>query len=802
MDHPKETNVQLTFLQAAVPLTKKYTKRTDGGYDKTSYPNISKVTSHIEEVTTPDDFASALRTHGAKGHCLHTGSVRVPLVEESRKGAHDKDEKRSWIMLDLDGIDYASVEELINELPDPFHDVSYVAQHSPSSGLKPGLNMHLFFLLDKPESAVVASDTLRHLNFVTKSLRDKVSLTTSKKILSLPIDWVANKNGRVVYITAPECVGFEDPVSERIQVVNKQYPELRYNFYAVTPDEMKTQNRALIDELRATAGLPKIRGELYTMGKHGEILRRRHTDRGRIHDVEADSDTIMRCNIDGGDSHAYFYYTKYPSLIRNHKGEPAIHMEAFDPDYYSKVALPDAQALWEKDTQPFVFRNLNDDKYYVGLRVGETVTKQPKIIGSESKIDDYYTQYGGLGVPSPIETWEMRFDPTLDGQWNPDDKVFNTWKRTDYMSSATYQTLSPPIITKVITHVVGDDPKAYWHFINWLAYIFQKRTKTGTAWIFHGVQGTGKGILVDHILSPLFGHDYVAKQQTKNLKDMFNIWMEKAIIVNIDEFDLADAGNESNSVMQNLKMWITDKFVAIRGMQQASRKAENYSNFILTTNARSSLPVDEGDRRISFGARQENRLQITAEEFDTIESELQAFAGYLSVYDVDRHAAHTCLENSAKELARELGKTSIEEFADAVRDGDLQFFVDGADQESDQPGLRAEYQKLLDGWIADAKNEKVTGVIAKEMQLAYRMLCNEDKKLKLGKFLKIMAFKAIPIGRPRLNGKQIRGWAIDWKVDQKTMVNIGGHIKAVQENNEQQLADEVKASLASPKTQQ
>jgi len=790
--------VQLTFLQAAVPLTKKYTKRNDGGYDKTSYPNISKVTSHVEEVATVDDFAAALRAHGEKGHCLHTGSVRVPLVEESRKGAHDKDEKRAWIMLDLDGINYASVEELINELPDQFHDVSYVAQHSPSSGLKPGLNMHLFFLLDKPESAIVTSETLRHLNFVTQSLRDKVTLTTSNKILSLPIDWIANKNGRVVYITAPECVGFEDPVPNRIEVIKKQYDELRYNFYAVTPDEMKTQNRGLIDELRDKAGLPKIRGELYTMGKNGEILRKRHTDRGRIHDCTPDSDTVMRCNIDGGDSEAYFYYIKYPKLIRNHKGEPAIYMEAFDPEYYSKVALPAAKDLWEKDTQPFVFRNFYDDKYYVGLRVGETITKQPAVVGSESKIDDYYTQYGGLGVPSPIETWEMRFDPTLDGQWNPSDKIFNTWRKTEIQTNAVYRSLPPTVITKVISHALGNDGEAYDRFINWLAYIYQSRTKTGTAWVLHGVQGTGKGLLVDHVLTPIFGHDYVVKQQSRNLRAEFNGWMERAIFVNLDEFDIQDAGGEAMSVMQALKMWITDHRLPIRAMHKESRQTDNFSNFVMTTNAKSALPVDDGDRRFSFGVRQEERLEITPEEVEAIASEREHFAGYLLGYKVDKLMAHTCLENEAKTQAKALSKTSIEEFVAAIQTGDMQYFVDASDEKPAEPGLISDYRKILNQWIDDAKHEVTTIAPVSELLVAYKVICSEDRGMKTEKFKKMMGHKSLPAKRLRdKHGARPWGWKVEWDIDQETLRNIGGHIKAVK--SEKDLEESLRAEvLASP----
>ena len=788
--------MQLTFLQAAVPLTKKYTLRTDGRYDKTSYPNVSRVTSHLEEVTTPTEFAAALRKHAEDGNCLHTGSLDAVLKTESRKGHHDKDEKRAWIVLDLDGLQYPTVEDAVQELPDAFHSVSYIAQHSPSSGINPGLRVHLFFLLDRDESMSTVRDWLKYTNLVTKSLRDQITLTASNKALSFKLDVIANANGRVVYITAPECVGFSDPIKDRIQVVSKQYDELRYAFASVSPGDLKHEYRKCVDEIRADRGLPKLRAkELYEQRGDIEVLKKDQTDKGRIHDCTQDSDIIMRCNIDGGDSDAYFYYIKYPGLVRNHKGEPALYMAQFDPDYYEKVALVAARALWEKETQPFVYRNSFDDKYYCGLRVGDEITSQPLPVGSDAKIQDYYTQHGGLGVPSPIESWQMKFDPRLEKQWNPDEHVFNTWRQSELMANAMYRSMPPDVITKVITHAVGGDPTTYARFINWLAYIYQNRTKTGTAWILHGVQGTGKGLLVDHVLAPIFGYDYVSKQQSRNLKAEFNGWMERAIFVNIDEFDIQDAGAEATSVMQALKMWITDARLPIRAMHKESRMTDNYSNFILTTNSRSALPVDRGDRRISFGDRQEKRLDITPDEVDDIRFELDHFAGFLKTYKVDKLLAHTCLENATKDQAKQLSMTSIEEFVEAVRTGDLQFFLDAQFEKSSDFSLDGDYKILLERFIKNAKEEQPTYVTIHEMLVAFKVICKEDRTMKSNKFGKIMEHKNLPAHRLRLaDSTRPRGWKVDWLVaDAATMAEIKGHIKPVrtQEELEKKLEKEI-----------
>ena len=795
--------MQLTFLQADRPLIKRYTKKTDGTLKKESYTSAYLFTSSAEEVETISDFHAALVAHARAGHCLHTGSFDTPLQNESRAGKFVKGEKRKWIVIDLDELKgFDTAEDVIAELPKAFHDVSYIEQHSAGSTLKPGLNMHLFFVLDREEDMADIKNWMMHANLETKSLVDKITLTAKDYGLSYPLDRIANDNGRIVYIAPPECVGFADPVPERIKLVNKGSDLLRYSFTSSVVSDVKKLERDLIAKLRKDKGLSTSKGDFYDDSKSGvEVLKRKLTEKGRVHPLRKDNDFIMRCNLDDGDSEAYYYYIKKPALLRNHKGEPALYMEAVDKEYYDKVALPEAKKLHEKDVQPFVFRNEYNDKYYVGLRLGDEIHKQPHVISSEAKIQDYFVQHNGFGVPDPIESWVMEFNPSLGKQWNPDKLVFNTWRKSEYMMNATYRSLPPVTINKIIDHVVGNDPEAYHHFMNWLAYVYQKRTKTGTAWVFHGVQGTGKGLLVDHVLKPIFGDEYVFKQTTRGLKDAFNVWMEKSIIVNIDEFDIEDTGADANGIMQNLKSWITDKYSAVRDMYAAQRTARSYSNFILTTNANSALPVDEGDRRISFGKRQEKRIQISHEEVAAVPGELQHFAGYLLGYKVDSQKAHTCLENDAKHIARHLGKTTIEEFVDAIKSGDLQYFVDGASEKGHDPALPGYYREILDGWIADAKADRPSAVRVPELLLAFKLICNEKSEMKQSKFVKMMQHKALNVGQPLdYKGKRFRGWKIDWVVDAETNVNIGGHIKPVK--TQEQLEEEVRASLASPEVRQ
>jgi hypothetical protein len=370
----------------------------------------------------------------------------------------------------------------------------------------------------------------------------------------------------------------------------------------------------------------------------------------------------------------------------------------------------------------------------------------------------------------------MKFDPTYGEQWNPEEKVFNTYRKTEIMAKATYRTLPPKTITRVIAHALGGGEIEYHRFINWLAYIYQTRKKTGTAWIMHGVQGTGKGLLVDHILTPIFGADYVRKQQARDLRADFNGWMETAIFVNLDEFDVHDTGSSQDSIMAALKNWITDTRLSIRALYAGHRMTDNFTNFIVTTNSQNSIPVPPGERRFSYGMRQEEKIDITPADVEMIKAELADFAGYLLGYDVNAEEAHQCLENETKLRAQELSKNTIEEFVEAVAIGDLRYFYEILREHADFD-MGRNYQQVLDRMTADAKADKQTCLSPDEMLAAYEMATG-GKKVK-AKVMKTLAYKNLKPGRYQVNGQRVRGFLIKWNLSEEDKTELGTHLKAV-----------------------
>jgi hypothetical protein len=794
----QEIRMQITFLEAEMPLTKSYEKKgTD--YVGGSYPGPSNFTSHVTDVESLEQFGSALKKHASVGHCLLTNSLTEQIVNSRRAKLSDKDELRSWILLDIDGINgISSVDEFIFKmLPAPFHNVGYVIQHSPSSGIKPGVRCHVFFLLEDKVDVKSVSSWLKYTNLASDELSNQVTLSKNSQALSYPLDWVANNNGRIVYICPPKCVGFDDPIPERISVVSKEYERLSFNFAAIGSSQMQVKVRAKIDELRGAAGLKVARADAQVYGTTStgkEKINDKFVEPARITSSEADNDRFMRCNLDGGDSFAYYYHRDNPVYLHNFKGEPSVKLSLLDAEFFTRTASPDAEALKERERRPFVFRDRETDKWYAGVRKEGEIIEQPLAISSEKKITDYFVQKGNTAPPDPIPTWSRIFDPTANTQWLPDVCEFNAWRQTEYMRNATPRSSIPPTIERVIQHVLGSNQETYDYFMNWLAFIYQTRKKAGTAWILHGCPGTGKGLLVNSIIVPIFGRDYVANVQVKDLKGAFNGWMQDKIFVNIDEANTDDAGAESKQVVEALKLWITEPAVQIRALYSEGRTTRSFVNFIFTSNDFGMIPIQDGDRRFNVGFRQDKPIAITEQDVAEIKQELQQFAGYLHAFEVDTSTVHKTLESAAKEELKTAAQTAMRTFVKAFMFGDYEYFESHRDQTGQDMQLVTVFRTWLDKCIEHVKSGQPQIVTTAELCSAYNVLVAPTGALKTTKFESLMAKQGFP--HKRLGGNaRARGWIAEWSVSDEFKVELGAHIKDATKTDEEIVAD-IKKEMA------
>jgi len=94
--------------------------------------------------------------------------------------------------------------------------------------------------------------------------------------------------------------------------------------------------------------------------------------------------------------------------------------------------------------------------------------------------------------------------------------------------------------------------------INHLSYMVQTGDKLRVAFLFQGVQGTGKGIWFNHSIAPIFGRQYCNQKLQRNFMKEFNTFLENNYCLLVDEVK-ADFTDKGDNFAQILKQAIGDR---------------------------------------------------------------------------------------------------------------------------------------------------------------------------------------------------------------------------------------------------
>lgn len=662
--------MKVHFLEATTSLTKSFTRKSDGSVNKTPYPFVWEFTSHDEEIKTLADLEAALKKHAALGYCMLKGSLQRPLVKESRAGSTQTGSDTQLLVLDLDGLPHASVDDFLDDLG--LKDYSYIVQWSASHGISnTDLRCHIFMLLDRPYAAPLLKQWLIQKNHEVPLLSNSMGLTKTGNAILWPLDTSACQNDKLIYIAPPKLTGIKDPVpkGKRIALVKRKKDTLALVGTINSTDKNRELTTKRIEKLRELAGLPK-RKITYKMHGTTEVM------------VKPDSCTITEMktergfvyfNLNGGDSWAYYHPENNPDYIYSFKGESAYLTKELLPDYWAELCS--SPKLTSTGELYMAFCDRTTGGYWRGTYNQGTDKLVLHPAKNETQVRHFAKQYG-MPLGDFIPEWDLVFDPHDNVRVDPANRTVNYFQPTAYMLATPKKGAKlPPTIHKVIAHALGGDDEIVERFINWIAFILQTRDKAKTAWILHGTQGTGKGVLTHHILRPIFGEAQTATRRMEELNEPFNHWMKTSLLCFIDEVQTKALQNE-RGVMAKLKNFITELNVVIREMFHGGHECRSYSNFIFMSNMPDPVSIDKHDRRFNVGKYQPDKLSLTDKELEKIEKELQAFHDYLIRYPVDASAARTPLETEDRNTMISISESSADTIAGAIMDGQFGLLVD------------------------------------------------------------------------------------------------------------------------------
>lgn len=717
--------MQLTFLAASdqTPLTKRYAMN-DGQLEKHPYPLVKNFSSVSIETPTIIDAFESLQTCADQKLCLLKGNLDRPVTDESRAGRTDTMEPTNWIALDLDfdsGFD--SIEAFLEAIG--LNNVTYILHHSSSAGVtsKPGLRVHIYMQLANSATPSLLKEWLKHLNLSVPGLRQQCELTASKMAIRWPLDITTCQNDKLLYIADPICEGVDDPMRGlRFELHEREHASARIDLSHLDPARNTSDTEDLVINLRKKAGLNRTRPRTRWVNPTTEILM---NPAQAVVTGERKARGFVYLNLNGGDSWAYYYPDSKPEYLYNFKGEPACRLQDIVPEYAAQVKPPDTRPLEVEGYERFCVRDNSRDQYYTALR--DTQTNYVELAKCAKQNLEDFMGVVGKGVPEPIPEYVIEFDPTTNLGFNPDKQWINLFRPSHYMLREPESNgRVPPHINQVLESLCGTD-EVKEHFLNWLAFIFQYREKAQTSFVFHGIEGTGKGVLYKDILRPILGHRYTRMSTTQAIQDSFNEWASETLMLCLDEVKIDE---HELRVPELLRNYITEDVLDMRAMRQSRVQVTNYLNLILFSNHVDMMKVPASDRRYTVAPRQTNPLPFTEREVNAIADELPEFTDYLHNYEVDRQKARTCLHTTAKEQMQVAAEGTGERIMRALSTGDLQFFIDMMDTtESAMPDMQAiAYDNLIRDWYKQTPNS---------VDVTYDEIRNVHRHLTGGKITKI-----------------------------------------------------------------
>ena len=419
--------------------------------------------------------------------------------------------------------------------------------------------------------------------------------------------------------------------------------------------------------------------------------------------------------------------------------------------------------------------------------------KYPLTPTNKNSINDFMRSHGRPSMDF-IPDARVVFDPSSDKGIQLEEVPYfvNLYRRTSYMLQAeeNVKELSygeaieiqkvAPNFYKLVMHILGNGKPEFEHFINWLAYIYQNKRKAMTAWIFTGVPGTGKGLFVHKILKPLFGEQQTPMRSLENIEEQFNLYMRTAMFLVVDEFRMADSGSVGR-MADKLKHQITEPTLTIRAMRTNQIELPSFTNFIFLTNRADAVKIEDSDRRYNVAPRQETKLEVAhadlLDTLDQLEHELYIVSGVLNKFQVDARMAHTALENDAKKEMKEVSMSILEEFANAIRTRNLEYFVEILDipltNTFDAGGISTA-QRYIKDWVAKSSTEII--IPMQHFKLVYDVLTDNRKALAIRDFTKAMSRLNVTTTRKRVGtGKTSsapRGVAVTWVIDDQVKENL------------------------------
>lgn len=278
-----------------------------------------------------------------------------------------------------------------------------------------------------------------------------------------------------------------------------------------------------------------------------------------------------------------------------------------------------------------------------------------------------------------------RFNPFAKSEFYLENGVIyrNSFRPTLYMELPKNQTYKEPkaIFALIRNLVVSED--RFHYYLNWFANYFQSLRKTPVAIVLKGDQGSGKGILVDEVITPLLGDKQCFQINDKTIRTNYmGSIVEGRLFINCDE--ITHTASDNKTLKNLLKMLVSNKKGSFeKKYANIDEETPLYALILFTSNAALPIEIEHGDRRFTVFKTGINLSKLSFLGYgsankliEAIQSELEDFAVYLLNYPVDHMKASIPMETPEKEAMKGSTNDKFLNFYQALKTKNLVHFAD------------------------------------------------------------------------------------------------------------------------------
>lgn len=273
-----------------------------------------------------------------------------------------------------------------------------------------------------------------------------------------------------------------------------------------------------------------------------------------------------------------------------------------------------------------------------------------------------------------------------------------------------------PYIWWVLKNVFGDEADIKL-FLNWLAYLIQYRKQSSIAWIIITRPGTGKGLLAERILRPIFGQHAVLIDEGEAIAAQFNSEDSGCWIKVFNEVFTKGDFTANLKRREWFKNRIGTKEIMLEAKGIDKIKIPNLVNYLLFSNIEHAFVLEEQDRRFNIinTIKNENCVKILGSKWwkdlggteakceAKIEQEIPLFAEFIQNVDVDHDKANEPTDTAARRRLIEFSLEDIDFIIGKLNTGEVEYFeldnifpssraLIGSDSNSD---IRAEVEEFI-----------------------------------------------------------------------------------------------------------